>query len=143
MRWNPSAVRDAVWRRDEGVCAVCGFDAKLAARIMWYAVHHVGSTDDRRLEGYDHDSKRPSLVWVVRSLFRQLWGLRSWCADPLDAWDADHITPVCEGGANTLANLRTLCIPCHKAATAALAARRAAKRKAPGGEPGDRFGNAE
>jgi hypothetical protein len=45
-------------------------------------------------------------------------------------WDMDHITPVVEGGGGCgLDNLRTLCIPCHRAETAKLAARRAADRR--------------
>lgn len=40
-------------------------------------------------------------------------------------WEADHILPVVEGGDSSLDNIRTLCIPCHRAATAALRARRA------------------
>jgi len=43
-------------------------------------------------------------------------------------WQADHITPVVEGGGGRgLENLRTLCLRCHKAATAELAARRRKK----------------
>lgn len=37
-------------------------------------------------------------------------------------WEADHIVPVVEGGDSNLENIRTLCIPCHRAATAALRA---------------------
>lgn len=45
-------------------------------------------------------------------------------------WEMDHILPVSEGGGECgLDGLRTLCQPCHKRATAALAARRAAARK--------------
>ena len=49
-------------------------------------------------------------------------------------WEADHIVPVIEGGGvvrgqDPLPNLRTLCIGCHKAATKALAGRRAKKPK--------------
>ena len=44
-------------------------------------------------------------------------------------WEADHVVPLVEGGPHTLANMRTLCVPCHKRATAELAARRAAVRK--------------
>ena len=36
-------------------------------------------------------------------------------------WDADHIRPVAEGGGQCdLDNLRTLCLPCHREATAQL-----------------------
>ncbi len=45
-------------------------------------------------------------------------------------WDADHILPVVKGGGGCgLENYRTLCQPCHKTATAALAARRALERR--------------
>ena len=36
-------------------------------------------------------------------------------------WDADHILPVTEGGGECdLDNIRTLCLRCHRAATAQL-----------------------
>jgi 5-methylcytosine-specific restriction endonuclease McrA len=42
-------------------------------------------------------------------------------------WDADHIVPVAEGGGECdLANMRTLCLKCHRAATLALVKRRLA-----------------
>jgi 5-methylcytosine-specific restriction protein A len=45
-------------------------------------------------------------------------------------WQADHITPVIEGGGECdLSNLRTLCTSCHKKATAELHARLATQRK--------------
>jgi 5-methylcytosine-specific restriction endonuclease McrA len=45
----------------------------------------------------------------------------------------DHIVPVVEGGGDCgLENLRTLCWACHHRETAALAKRRAEKRKANG-----------
>jgi len=46
-------------------------------------------------------------------------------------WEADHIVPVVEGGGECgIDNYRTLCIACHRAETAKLAARRAEKRRA-------------
>ncbi|HEV2687987.1 MAG TPA: HNH endonuclease [Bryobacteraceae bacterium] len=46
-------------------------------------------------------------------------------------WDADHIMPVVEGGGECdLANLRTLCLKCHGAATAALRRRRGGRTNA-------------
>lgn len=45
-------------------------------------------------------------------------------------WEADHTVPICEGGALARENLRTLCRPCHRAETKALAGRRAARRRA-------------
>ncbi len=45
-----------------------------------------------------------------------------------DAWDADHIIPLIEGGTNWMNNIRTLCLPCHKAQTKTLAGRRKKKK---------------
>jgi len=45
-------------------------------------------------------------------------------------WEMDHIIPVSEGGGSCgLDNLRTLCIRCHKAETAALKSRLAARAR--------------
>ena len=45
-------------------------------------------------------------------------------------WQADHITPVAEGGGECgIENYRTLCTACHKAETTALAKRMAKARK--------------
>ncbi len=45
-------------------------------------------------------------------------------------WEVDHIVPVVLGGGCCgLDNLRTLCVPCHKKATARLAAERARARR--------------
>jgi 5-methylcytosine-specific restriction endonuclease McrA len=51
------------------------------------------------------------------------WGLRVGSRKSL--WDADHIVPVVEGGGECdLANIRTLCLKCHRAATLELRQRR-------------------
>ena len=42
-------------------------------------------------------------------------------------WEADHIIPVVEGGDSSLDNIRTLCIACHREATAQLRKRRSAR----------------
>jgi len=45
------------------------------------------------------------------------WGLRG----RKTLWDADHIVPVIEGGGECdLSNMRTLCLKCHREATAGL-----------------------
>lgn len=56
-------------------------------------------------------------------VYRRLKGL-------LSLFDMDHKVPVVEGGGSCgLENLRTLCKPCHRQVTAALAARRAFRRR--------------
>jgi len=47
-------------------------------------------------------------------------------------WEADHAVPIVEGGALALSNLRTLCIACHRAETAALRARMSKARRSEG-----------
>jgi 5-methylcytosine-specific restriction endonuclease McrA len=55
------------------------------------------------------------------------WGLRG----RKTLWDADHIVAVAEGGGECdLANMRTLCLKCHRARTAELR-ERLRKRAAP------------
>jgi 5-methylcytosine-specific restriction enzyme A len=47
------------------------------------------------------------------------WGLRK--LNRTSLWDADHITPVAEGGGECdLDNLRTLCLTCHRQKTSEL-----------------------
>lgn len=105
-------LRGAVRKRDRGVCALCGTDTVLQCRILM----HV-----RRIEKRNGDYR-----WQQHGELKRLLGHD---VHLKDQWQADHIIPRCEGGRNELDNLRTLCIPCHKAETARLAARRAADRR--------------
>jgi 5-methylcytosine-specific restriction protein A len=51
------------------------------------------------------------------------------CSNVTDYWEADHTVPIVEGGALTIENLRTLCVPCHRSETRKLRARMSAKAK--------------
>jgi 5-methylcytosine-specific restriction endonuclease McrA len=91
LRTDPAYLREQVFRRDRGVCAGCGLDTEELRK------------DKRKL---DYDARRR---------FERDWGERR------HLWDADHILPVSEGGGQCdLANMRTLCLKCHRAATAEL-----------------------
>ena len=58
-------------------------------------------------------------------MFEREWGGRK------HLWDADHIVPVAEGGGECdLSNMRTLCLRCHRAATAELRRRMKERRGA-------------
>ena len=95
LRTNPGYLRDKVYERDHGICAGCGADTVALKRDM------------RKLD------------LAARRLFLKNWGLREGTRKSL--WDADHIVPVAEGGGQCdLSNLRTLCLLCHREATAAL-----------------------
>ena len=98
LRTDPGYLRDKVFARDRGVCAACGVDTEALRR------------DKRKLD------------WASRRQFEKDWGRRK------HLWDADHIVPVAEGGGECdLSNMRTLCLKCHREATAALRKRMAAR----------------
>jgi 5-methylcytosine-specific restriction endonuclease McrA len=106
LRTDPGYLREQVFARDRGVCAMCGLDTEALRK------------DKRKLD------------WRSRREFERDWGGRR------HLWDADHIVPVVEGGGECdLSNMRTLCLKCHRAVTAALRRRRT---KTSGGTAGAR-----
>jgi len=108
----PRMVRMAVRQRDQCVCAICGRDAG-------YILNAFCRMSRRQPNPWSRDNR------VRRAAVKAGW--------PLDAsrdwWEADHIIPHSEGGDCILSNMRTLCVPCHKAETAKLAARKAKERR--------------
>lgn len=106
LRTNPGYLRERVFDRDKGVCAKCQVDTVLLRSEM------------RKLD------------YAARRKFLKEWRLKEGSRKSL--WDADHDVPVAEGGGQCdLANMRTLCLVCHRAATKALRERlQAAKETA-------------
>ena len=95
LRTDAGYLRDKVFDRDRGLCALCGIDCM----AQW---HHI-----KRQRG------------AARIRLLAAWGVKPKSRQSL--WDADHIVPVVEGGGECdLTNLRTLCLKCHRTATAAL-----------------------
>ena len=104
LRTDPGYLREKVFERDKGICAVCGVDCEAA----WIQL--------KRLRGAAR----------VRTLLE--WGVKPRARKSL--WDADHIVPVVEGGGECdLANIRTLCLKCHRAATAELRKRQLREKR--------------
>lgn len=96
LRSDPSHLRERVFERDRGVCAVCQLDC--VAQLN-HIKRQRGPARARALAG---------------------WNLRG----RKTLWDADHIVPVAEGGGECdLSNMRTLCLKCHRTHTAELRAR--------------------
>ena len=121
---DPKTLRKSVLDRDAGVCGLCGRNCvELEARIKaWLGV-----------PPYSEEFPIKKAYMAKCRLLARL-GISdgsSWRPTIRSLWQADHILPVCEGGGECgLENLRTLCSPCHKKETKALAKRRAeAKRK--------------
>ncbi len=107
-------------RRDKGVCCSCGIDTEEIWTLM-RACRRRGA--------------HPRWDSPEREEFVTQWG--PWgCDTTRRLWEADHIVPVSEGGGCCgLDNYRTLCLACHKAETAALAARTAEARRRLGCQP--------
>jgi len=96
LRTDPAYLRERVFARDRGVCAVCKADT-----VAIYAAL-------KRSRGN------------ARAAGLSFYGMKT-IASRRSLWDADHILPVAEGGGQCdLDNIRTLCVPCHREATAAL-----------------------
>jgi len=104
LRTDPGYLRDQVFARDRGVCALCQTDT-----VSVYAAL-------KRSRG------------AARAAGLHLYGMKS-IASRRSLWDADHILPVAEGGGQCdLDNIRTLCLLCHRQATADLRKRLQAQR---------------
>ena len=96
LRSDPGYLREQVFVRDQGICALCSTDT-----VTTYA-------ELKRSRGR------------ARAEALEIWGLKTVHARR-SLWDADHIVPVAEGGGQCdLDNLRTLCLACHREVTADL-----------------------
>ncbi len=122
IRSDIKYLRQAVYLRDCGKCAICGVDTRFiqieledAASL---AIKQTAKGDDWWLKPVYQD------VLVKYQLTVNEAGK--------SIWAADHVTPVIDGGGECdLSNIRSLCIPCHKEVSSEQAqARRIAKRKA-------------
>ena len=101
LRTDPGYLREQVLARDKGICAICRVDCRTAY----------------------FDLKRARGTHRQKLLLR--WGLKRISRKTL--WDADHIVPVVEGGGECdLANIRSLCLICHRRETSQLRVRLAA-----------------
>ena len=99
IRTNGKYLRECVYKRDRGICAICNIDTKNIAKE---ALQLVGYDREQFILNHKISSKRK--IWR-----RKFGG---------GLWDADHIIQVKDGGGECgLDNLRTLCIPCHKLIT--------------------------
>lgn len=109
-------MRFVLQQRDKGVCALCGVDT--------VALKEEYETIRARLK----QSHTYQFQEGETADFLKAHGI-PWGRTSSDWWDADHITPVIEGGGECgLDNYRTLCIPCHKKVTKELHARMKRKR---------------
>jgi 5-methylcytosine-specific restriction enzyme A len=106
---DPAYQRYLVRLRDKEICTGCGCHAGMIERIMDHAWR-----DKRPWQRGEADM--PPAVELYVSLGFNRTG---------STWEAEHVIPIAEGGGGCGPDgLTTLCIPCHKQSTRALAARR-------------------
>jgi len=97
-----------VEQRDRGVCSLCGCDTRQLQALL------------RGWNRRNYEAWKDAVELLLCVGFPR-YTCRTW-------WEADHIMPRAEGGEDCLENLRTLCVPCHKARTAAWHGERARRR---------------
>ncbi len=120
--FEPAILRRRCWERDRGFCRACHRDiGELERRLR------VLSDLYWKRGGRTWGGKEDPAAWQRGIRWMKL--LRRLKVDHRHLWEADHRIPVVEGGPNCLANLRTLCLPCHRLETKKLAARRAQARR--------------
>ena len=129
LRTSGSHVRKALAIRDGRICALCGVDAGAAYAIARRALREA-------LAAGSHSLQSALEASVAGGPFRRFASLsvnrrgRSKVKEG-SFWQADHVHPVADGGGCCgLANLRTLCTPCHAGVTALAAGSRAVHRRA-------------
>lgn len=109
-------LRLQVCDRDRGVCNICHCDTARLSRVLFsvYLVLVDWQWTFKFLRWYDHRAVGLSMGFIPG----------------ISLWQADHIKPLAEAGKDELENMQTLCVPCHKATTAALATRRKHTKRA-------------
>jgi 5-methylcytosine-specific restriction endonuclease McrA len=112
-----------VYKRDYGICALCGFDSGAAISAYRLAVKAANGDVQVGLQAAEACLKTLQEAGFNLSLGEIKW-LSTW-----QLWEADHIVPLIEGWDGELDNVRTLCVPCHRKETAALRKRLAQARK--------------
>lgn len=123
LRTSASYLREHVFQRDKGVCAVCGVDCDKIERVFRSLVKKAQL---KRWKWPDTILQNPERYGAL-DIFRQEF---PWFRPHLSAWAADHIVPVIEGGGECgIENIRTLCLGCHNEATRELRGRLKGKQK--------------
>lgn len=137
-RCDPNYIRGLIRRTKPLRCEVCGLDieaivdlharVRRAWEIKYYEpsvcrVYHAGHYNRRGRR----NQRRMDRFAKLHGVIPQCSAFARWIASRglTGYWEADHVLPVCEGGGLCgPEGYRVLCIPCHRAATAELAARR-------------------
>ncbi|KAL4633575.1 hypothetical protein ACB092_04G132100 [Castanea dentata] len=116
LRTSNQSIRQGLFEIEHGVCTHCQLDCHKL-------VKHIRPLSLARRQEY--------IEKVAPNVARRKNLLDKLVNDPTEgnAWHADHIVPVYQGGGECrLENMRTLCIACHSEVTAAQCAERRSTR---------------
>lgn len=126
LRSSAAYLREQVFQRDHGVCAICAVDCNKVERVFRALMKKAKLKPRQWPSAVLRDPTR----YGALDFFRQEF---PWFRPSLSAWAADHILPVIEGGGECgLENIRTLCLACHNAETQQLRDRLKNKKHHPG-----------
>lgn len=121
-------LRALVLERDKGICVLCKTDT--------LAIREDLDKLKRMADASAANDPRARQLWSSRVHFYLRMGYDRESLEGTRAlWEADHRVPKAAGGASTLDQMRTLCIPDHRKVSGKFASSRAAARK-----PRGRFG---
>lgn len=100
IRADFSYARKQVYKRDKGICQICGLNCSKFFRELERAMSAFPYKErDQRSKDFFLQKGVRYVKWSHRSSF----------------FDIDHVTPVSKGGGSCgLDNLRLLCLPCHQ-----------------------------
>ncbi|PVV05068.1 hypothetical protein BB560_000406 [Smittium megazygosporum] len=134
IRTQPKIVRQKLYERDNGVCALCYFPAN-----TYFKKLKNSKSYEEAMKILDSLEMEISQIWKKKT--KAIRDKSNWIADSKEKqeacklitpglfWEAAHITDVVDGGGICgLEGYRTLCVPCHEIETRNCDIRRNCKR---------------
>jgi 5-methylcytosine-specific restriction endonuclease McrA len=132
LRSDPGYAKTKVYRRDNGICCLCGLDTdaltdqfnkckmafeKKLGHFLLLSVQPNRAIDKIKeliAAGTFTPAAETKMVEWIDLIVKYPWAHKALRGTRRCLWDMDHTTPVIEdGGQCGLDNLRTLCIACH------------------------------
>lgn len=117
LRTSGSYIRYHIYKRDNGICSICGLDTKSIKAKLLLTNCSCTKIKNKYMKkiAFTHNLECIAIreeysLGLKRKVWRKKYGG--------GLWDADHIIRVDQGGGCCgLENLRTLCLSCHKSVT--------------------------
>lgn len=119
---NWTRVREYIYKRDEGRCALCRFDITQMEKDLHHYNQEARKHTERKFDFSEASRQTKRYAFTMYGARARNW--------PNDCWAVDHILPISEGGeCLDHANLRLLDLVCHDKVTAELRGRLAERKR--------------